>query len=334
MERLLHHNSDLIGAQDDRGISALHIACLVDNKEMVNLLLEVADLESNLLGMEDKQGYTPLHMAVYHASAEVVNIMAQACETASVHAKMDQGGKTPLHHASYRGNPEIVEVILHHYQPSQIDLIDYSEQAPLHIAAAQGRASVVSTLLAHHSNPKLQNAAGFLPIHCAVWAGAEEAAQVLLQQGDTDANDPTGKNKNTCLHLAVIKEDYRMIKLLLKYDADCYCQDRAGLTPMELAAHVGPTIVKLLAGLKTFVVRMNQKLLYEDEVSPGELSLDTLLSTCERESGLARDEMAVKQSHGYYSVIVSDKQLQKILSQAKERIEFEIVKLPSISHIP
>eukprot|EP00981_Chlorochromonas_danica_P001614 scaffold347_cov215-Ochromonas_danica.AAC.1 len=81
-------------------MTALHMAAVKGNIEMIRLLLLHPAIDVNALNCEE--GWTPLHVACYYGCFEVVMVLLLA----------EQEGWTPLHCACYNGQVDVVKVLL------------------------------------------------------------------------------------------------------------------------------------------------------------------------------------------------------------------------------
>ncbi|EMG49142.1 NAS6 Probable 26S proteasome regulatory subunit p28 [Candida maltosa Xu316] len=129
----------------------------------------------------------------------------------------DEDGRIPLSIAISSNNSDLVEYILSK-TPKNIDIDDYVDDsgfAATHIAASIGNALIFNRLMRLDPTP--------------------------------DVNLKTNIG-TTCLHLAISKNHYEIVKELVEtYKANARVQDRLGNTPLHRAAAIGSQpIVKLL----------------------------------------------------------------------------------------
>jgi ankyrin repeat protein len=110
MELLLAHGAD-INVRDEResgvGLTLLHQAVLLDNREMAALLLKgKADVNAT-----NSYGETPLYAAVDNARMEMVKLLLANQAAINV---TNNDGETPLHEAAKYGHKDIVEFLRQH----------------------------------------------------------------------------------------------------------------------------------------------------------------------------------------------------------------------------
>lgn len=110
---------------------------------------------------------------------------------------------------------------------------------PLHYAARSGSAECVALLLQHGARVDAQTAGGATPLHRAAHQGHTQVCAMLLDAGASALIADDGGE--TPLHKAMRERRTEAGALLLsRAPAAARRRDRAGKTPMELAAAVGP----------------------------------------------------------------------------------------------
>ncbi|RYO96622.1 hypothetical protein DL763_003108 [Monosporascus cannonballus] len=145
--------------------------------------------------------------------------------------------KTELAKSSYK----LLEYSCHHWDYH----VRKAGQSALDIGVIIAERIAVSSLLlvvAADSRLKplpLADSSGFTPLHVAVlWKMPELAAKILKQTDDADVNaySDTGL---TSLHVASVVDNVSCARLLIKADGDLSAPDRAGKTPLHMAAICG-----------------------------------------------------------------------------------------------
>jgi cytohesin len=137
---LLSENHNLIICKDNYGLTSLHWAAMVGNKDMAILLLgNGADVNNRT---NDSQ--TPLHLAAFVGHKDMVELLLTY--KADVNAKQNDGN-TPLHNAAMEGNKEVVEILLAY--KSDVNAKSKSGLTPLHWAAEQGHNEIAELLRQH-----------------------------------------------------------------------------------------------------------------------------------------------------------------------------------------
>lgn len=104
----------------------------------------------------------------------------------------------------------------------------------LHLAAGQGHLAVVRALLDAGADPRARTRWGWTALHEAGLAGHLDTCRLLLDRGSL-ATDRTIYD-STALHLAAGAGHLYVAKLLASRGAELNAVDKAGQTPLDLAA--------------------------------------------------------------------------------------------------
>lgn len=149
---------------DDRGFTALHVACLFGHPLIVDLLL-CSGSNKNAL---DYSGSTPLHYAAARGHQNALLLLLHSGALISI---PDNDGNTPLHLASNNGHEACVKALLYFAEQTGLKLDANSENAygdtPLHHAARWGYESIVQILLEYGGRPDVENKRHLTPIDSA-----------------------------------------------------------------------------------------------------------------------------------------------------------------------
>lgn len=165
-----------------------------------------------------------------------------------------------VHEAARDNKPLIVQNLLAE-NPQLAVLKDEDSRTPLHWACTMNNEKMVDIILPFLKKVDLETLAddgGWTPVHIAAATGNQNILDKLMKL-DPDYNiDLATGTGTTCLHLAVSKNYYDMVKSLLDtYKCSPRVKDKKSSTPLHRAAAIGSQpIVKMLAGAK---VSMNAK---------------------------------------------------------------------------
>ncbi|XP_039191074.1 protein phosphatase 1 regulatory subunit 12C isoform X1 [Crotalus tigris] len=181
------------------GISALHQACIDENMEVVEFLVENgADINQ-----ADNEGWTPLHVA---ASCGYIEIAQYLLDHGANIAAVNSDGDVPLDIAEADNMEALlraeiekrgVDVEVAKREEEEMMLRDarhwlnagkiYDEPHPktgataLHVAAAKGYVEVMRLLLQAGYDTNVQDKDGWAPLHAAAHWGVEEACRLLAE---------------------------------------------------------------------------------------------------------------------------------------------------------
>ncbi|KAK4856501.1 hypothetical protein QYF36_018214 [Acer negundo] len=133
--------------------TALHVAVIRNDEDMVRTLLEAGERSHNSKHeLQDQKGWTPLHFAAHLGYIEIFKMLLNIKDT-SVAYKADNEGKTALHVAAGVGKVNIMKELISKC-PSCCELVDKRGRNALHFALESGNKKAVKFVL---ENPWLGN---------------------------------------------------------------------------------------------------------------------------------------------------------------------------------
>ena len=273
-----------VGASDDHGTTALHIAAYRPYCKVAQMLVEhtaAVDVRDDsgrtplhyatrdgglypgeqLYGdifhcirllldsgasaeAQNKDGSTPLHVAASKMSQEIVQLLIE--NSTNIDLRNNQG-QTVLNRASQRGHLGIIELILNH--KADVDALDNDGSTPLHLAISDASLEAVHLLLKHGASVALRNDKGQTALHEASQRGQLDILQLILNHNaEVDALDNDG---STPLHLAISEANVEVVQLLLNHGASVHLQNHMGQTALHKASQRGDLdIIQLLLDQK------------------------------------------------------------------------------------
>lgn len=123
--------------------------------------------------------------------------------------------------------------------------------------------TLVRLLLSHGADVNAVDFNGETPFHIAILGNMHTVVSLLAEAGaDLTVGCKSFGRKNTAIHLAVLRNDVRMVELLTGHGASVDAIGRDGWTPLCLAARQGsPDVAKALiaAGCNVFLPAGNGK---------------------------------------------------------------------------
>ena len=159
--------------------------------------------------------------AARHGHQNVVKLMIE--QGADINYKADYNSITLLHYASKHAHVTVAKFLV----KQGADMKATTEvrlETPLHYASMNGHVEVVQFFLDKGAPINLQTSDGYSPLHLASTHGHSALVMFLLQQGAyVDIKDKY--DKRTPLHMAILKQQFDVVKLLVDNDADMGLED-------------------------------------------------------------------------------------------------------------
>ena len=245
VEALVSNEADIDAAAPD-GATALSWAVFLDLHEIAEKLI-AKGAKVNTAG---DYGETPLTLALANGNAE----LAQRLVKAGADWKATRwNGETPLMIAAGAGSVDEVRMLLD--LGADVNGTDPNrQQNALMWAASEGHVDVMNLLLERGAKVNAATKTGFTPLVFATLKNDDPSVRRLLRAG-ADPNFALA-DQTRILAVAMASKSYAAALALLDGGADSNVTDRAGNTPLHVAAQTGSLelVKKLLAkGAKTDV---------------------------------------------------------------------------------
>jgi ankyrin repeat protein len=240
---LLTHGAD-VNDRDDTFASPLHLTAEYGNDEEATILLNrKADVNS-----QDKNGRTPLHTVLF-TEIEMYDLdYSSPVWLLSEHGAdvniRDVNNETPLLLALRAYSPESALILLEHGADASAENND--GQAPLHILSESDIEdggdilNLVLLLLELGAAMNSRDVDKDTPLHLAILRNRLELSEILLEHGA----DARAENNNGQTPLHILSESdnikdggdiFNLVPLLLKHGAAMNSRDKYGNTPLHLA---------------------------------------------------------------------------------------------------
>ena len=202
---------------NSQGLSALHIAALGNNEEMMRYLVNFVQskqIQANELSPREQlrtwvnrkapDGSVCLHFAAYQGNSvtSMQRIIKLLLDNYADLTQENNEGANVLQFASQGNYPKIILELLKHYEISLYSTDQLGKNA-LHRAAYFGSDSAVELLL------------------------ALDTTSLLLHSTDTNGNTP--------LHFAVVSGSTKVVRILLNKGADPHTKDKKGRSPLAIS---------------------------------------------------------------------------------------------------
>lgn len=146
---------------------------------------------------------------------------------------------TPLLWAVEGGNNEILRTLLERGAEVNLGVPKFT---PLHLATERNSDAMVELLLGYGANVELREDMGLTPL---LMARCEKIVKLLLDRG-AEVNARAKRGGGTALHMACVRGEESIVRLLLEKGASVTQVDDNGMTPRQQAASNGSTVIEAL----------------------------------------------------------------------------------------
>jgi ankyrin repeat protein len=222
-------NANKINTQNDREMSALHLACNVGAVKTARVLIYAG----SGVDAKDAEGSRPLHLAVKIANPELLSLLLD--NGADPEAATTTSGSTPLHQACSESATPLTIIQSLVAVGVDVEARDGLAMAPLHLACSKtGRKEVVAYLLDLNVNIEAQGGTqNASPLHHAAQNNNDVALKLLILKGaNLESIDPLAQ---TPLHYACIAGALDALRILLAKGAEVNAVSSTLDTPLHVA---------------------------------------------------------------------------------------------------
>ncbi|XP_071115437.1 uncharacterized protein [Haliotis cracherodii] len=155
-----------------------------------------------------------IHVAAANGFTECVRILLDPVGTAI--DVRGGNGMTALMHACYRGLAELAQMLLD--RGADPELLDKESDNCLHLTCRGGCLDVAKLLLRQSMDLNQGGEYGRTPLIYASYNGHEDILKLLLENGaPTSVDSGSVTNIDSCLHLACMKGETNIVKILLDH---------------------------------------------------------------------------------------------------------------------
>lgn len=234
---------EALSRRDLRGRTPLHVAVVVDNISLGELLLDAgADLEAR-----DNHSHTPLMVAIGEGNMPFAELLLR--HGANPNSATDTGA-TVLNGAVGVCREDLVRLLLDHgAEVSSAGVLHVCVGAYMTDYDQQARHRIFDLLVARGANIEDQPEPGETPLAMAAFAGDYECARKLLQAGARHDIPSPGAGGMHPLHVAISSKQVRVAELLIEAGADVNATADDGNTPLIYAScyrEMVPVVRRLL----------------------------------------------------------------------------------------
>ncbi|KAJ9587583.1 hypothetical protein L9F63_018965, partial [Diploptera punctata] len=218
--KLLVEHGASVNARNSDGFTALLLATVNKNCEMVNFLSPLTSYDaSDVDSVICAAGCGDMEAALILVQNQCVN-------------SQDKLGNTALFLAAGPGKHEVVMFLLKYW--ADVNYFNKYKRTPLMQAAVHGHVKVAELLVEHGASVNTRDSDRHTALFLAVKNGQHEVVEFLLQHGaDVDKSDDSNM---TLLMLAFGLSNVKIAELLIKHGPSVKVTDAYGLTALDYAA--------------------------------------------------------------------------------------------------
>ena len=255
----------------------LHFAVRGNKPDNVKCLLRYS--VSGVENLKDKWGRTALDLAAHDGKTDIVKILCDF--NPNLINKQNNYGWAALHYAAFYNYEEMLDYLIEH--GANLNIKTNKEKTPLNLAIKYHwhECSIIRKLIERGTDVKGQSDA----LNWAVGVRDKKMVEKLLGLGAVPDNETLvhavsqeqiqivkifldgypdivnlqedGPLKHAPLHVAVLKDNPKIVKMLIERGADVDLKDSVGRTPFYMAMKVSknPEIIKLFKNADKIRVR-------------------------------------------------------------------------------
>lgn len=226
LDQPLITNRPDINTQSVSGVTALQLACYLENKVCVDLLLD----RGAITNMTDNHGISPLHWATYHKNETLVSRLIES--DADVNAQ-DILGRSPCHWACCRGHLGVTLILVE--AGGDVNLCDFGGNSPLHYAC-------LDTPIELPHSPDIQNIISNRTKQTisSISRTSSSKTNNLLNNNNKLSNVEsiiiTATEEQKFIKAIKDKGNSLLVRLLLSKGGDIYLQNNQLKTPFDMTS--------------------------------------------------------------------------------------------------
>ena len=217
-----------VNEQGQFGYSALHLATLKGNEQLITDLIKNHSADPNI---KDNDGEVPLHKAIRVGNQSIMQCLIN--NRAILNIKVD----SPFLHVAYavKSLPSIELLVK---LGADLNIKDSNGYSLLHLAAMDDFPSLLllySEFSKSLYDPDIKDNDGETPLHKATRLNKWENVEILIKIGSNINEISENNSKSTPLHLATLAGAVNIIKVLINRKADLNMKEGNGFTPLHLS---------------------------------------------------------------------------------------------------
>ena len=223
---------------DDPRAIAYYEECVRENVQIFRLLLKHPKIDVNL---PDSNGQTALHLALVQGEEDLVDALL---DHRNIDLNLpDSEGQSPLMRAGEKGRLSLAAKLLERgAAPEQSPQSDHFLKSTVDAGQAVdvGHADIVEATIESSKDGDLlkQDSLGRVLLHSACVNGLPKIVELLLTKGSVDIN-VQGDKGETAMHETCRGGSLEVAKLLLSFDAKLDVRDNFGRLALDVARQYG-----------------------------------------------------------------------------------------------
>ena len=216
---------------------SIHKAVAENSIQRVQKLIdEGANVNASGFEIRHNGKCTPLQVAAYKGYEDITELLI--LNGAMLEAK-NQRGETAIHMAIEAKNSKIVYLLLK--KGANIEARNDMNQTPLHLATQLGNCEIIQLLLDFKADINAIQTwkTTKTPLQIAIIKDDVKATRILLKNGANPNLAPTNQLGFGLIpiHIGITLKVFDIVELLIAYNADLNLKDHRGYTPMHWAIH-------------------------------------------------------------------------------------------------
>jgi ankyrin repeat protein len=223
-----------------RGLSSLHLACILSNLDCTNAILDFSNADSAIIDINqitaDGRKFTALHLAAGSGFADGIRLLK---EHGADFERMGVKGLNALHVSCVEQSIECAKLLV---KECNVNQADDEGRTPLHFAQGSSESSEITQLLVNVDGAEVNKAdlLGCTPLHFAALNEQSKAAMILIKNGaDLAARNTEGK---TALNLVTKKVSSALCALEEVFDSHITVKNDTSSKDVELSFNFQPLL--------------------------------------------------------------------------------------------
>ncbi len=213
--KLFYEYGSRIDILDNEDRSILYICIKYGYDEILKFLIEknTDSIGINILDIKDKLHKIPLHYAIQKKNINIIKLMLEAGSNTNVY---EQNGYNALHLAIYTRNYDICKEVIKYI--GNINARCNTGETALHISTNLRLYEISKLLIDNNININITDTVHeFSVLHYICSTNQIELLKYILSKKNINSNINTQDIfGNTCLHYAIIEQNYGIVSLLLE----------------------------------------------------------------------------------------------------------------------